>query len=207
MDRQGIEKFVNDLTAKAFEKLQYAYDISINGKSDIKAKTRLRFKKYRNGEFRVSEQELRFAFVESLYEFSQSHEYESIYYSIETPTRCKYDFKDNPKVSEDGRSGNFDLTLYEDEKSIALIEFKAKNVVLKEIKKDYVKLSNQEEGDGDTLRYFIWIFENTDLQTKKSTDEKISKIEDENKLDNGCNVTFVRYSLSEKTDFPNIWVQ
>ena len=76
--------------------------------------TRLVFPKYSGGtKKRVSEQELRFVFVELLQPLLKKYDY---YYSVETPTEDKYKFSnkgtyDKPTASEDGQSASFDLTI------------------------------------------------------------------------------------------------
>ena len=59
--------------------------------------SRLKFPTYRNGQRRVSEQELRFVFVEQLQDLLKEYDF---FYSIETPTNGKY------KFSENGKYGN-----------------------------------------------------------------------------------------------------
>ena len=92
---------------------------------------------------RISEQELRFIFVEQFYK-SKTEEENGLFYSIETPTGKFYDFKDVPQVVErkDGRSANIDLVIYQKEDDqfnrVALIEFKAHNPD----EKDYMTISH-----------------------------------------------------------------
>ena len=49
------------------------------------------FPKYRNKETRVSEQELRFAFIEAFNELNKENNW-GLYYSVETPTEKNTDF-------------------------------------------------------------------------------------------------------------------
>lgn len=113
---------------------------------------------------RISEQELRFIFVEQFYK-SKTEEENGLFYSIETPTGKFYDFKDVPQVVErkDGRSANIDLVIYQKEDDqfnrVALIEFKAHNPDEKDYRKDICKLIN-EESESDCLKYFIQIINN-----------------------------------------------
>lgn len=156
----------------------------VSGATDNE-KSHLIFPHYRSGAVRVSEQELRFAFVEELRTVAPQW-----YYAVEVPTDSRYYFKNrqlqvvrdggvacyvengqktnDPIVDKNGKksagqSGNFDLVVYEDKegkKPIALIEFKGKNPTNDEtsFKKDYLKLKNGKEGNGkSTLRYFLQI--------------------------------------------------
>lgn len=95
----------------------------------------------------------------------------NVYYSVETPTKDGYkDFKYKkgvqPRQDKDGRSGVFDLVIFNDKlQRIALIEFKANNASEHEHKKDFVKLNNLEEGDETVLRHFIEIIKSYDNDT------------------------------------------
>jgi len=80
-----------------------------------------------NGNTRISEQELRFAFVEAFND-SNYMKNNNYFYSIETPTRYKYSnfsssTKEKPTFNEDGKSGEFDLVIF-DKKLNNTISFK-----------------------------------------------------------------------------------
>ena len=127
-----------------------------------------------DGSDRISEQELRFIFIE---QFNKSEEAKKngLFYSIETPTRNFYDFNGVPQVVERevhdekkgqkgaGRSANIDSVIYQKKnnniKRVALIEFKAHNPNEKDYRKDICKLINEESGS-DCLKYFIQIINN-----------------------------------------------
>lgn len=181
-----IESIIDD----AFARINYAYQhhrepeegntISVginNTKGQIA--TRLVFPRYSKkevnndnevkdvikGETRISEQELRFAFVEALNAYCNNEENKDrldLLYSIETPTRRRYvgfskgDPDVVPENIKDGRSAEFDLVIFIKEnntlKRACLIEFKANNADEADHKKDLLKL--KAEGDG-ILRYFI----------------------------------------------------
>ncbi len=130
---------------------------------------------------RISEQELRFIFVE---QFNKSIDAKrnKLFYSIETPTEKLYDFKGNePRVvgqaehkdTGTGRSANIDLVIFQkDDKHInriAIIEFKALNPSKKDYEKDILKLQNESV----KLKYFIQIIKNCDDDTIKNIKEKI----------------------------------
>ncbi len=109
-------------------------------------------------ERRISEQELRFIFVD---EFKKVHP--DLYYSVETPTKSKYRFgvlfKDI-KIDNTGKSGSIDMTIFDradgEYKRDLNVEFKHTNVPTAHIAKDILKLVN-EPPDGA----FIHLLDNT----------------------------------------------
>lgn len=146
----------------------------------------------KDGELRVSEQELRFTFVDMFNDYCDKLKKEKdidFKYSVETPTNGKYRFKDtdNPHIDDDGISGNLDLVIHDQSgERLCLIEFKANNPELKEIEKDLVKLTNKEERDRNTgnpiPRYFIGLVKSSQPErTKKSIKEKFDIIHDKPK--------------------------
>lgn len=153
-------------------------------------------KKRQDEQTRVSEQELRFIFVEQLNKEILEKEWD-VYYSVETPTKDSYIFKDNPRRNGDGQSANFDLVIHDSNfKRIALIEFKAKNPDKDDYQKDFVKLSNEEE-EGQ-LRYFLQIVVNADNGTTDNIENK--KISNKESIPRWGNksVRFICHSLSSK---------
>lgn len=102
------------------DRLWDAYSLSIGSKSTSFCDSRLIFPVYssrRDGELRVSEQEARFAFAESI----SSTKY---YYSVETPTREGYKLTGSRPIS-----AQTDLTVYATNRQPILnVEFKAKGV-------------------------------------------------------------------------------
>lgn len=138
-------------------------------------RSRIIFPKYRSGETRFSEQELRFIFVEQLNE--EIRQGWDVYYSVETPTAKRYKFKDEPtpKVFEaneiGGQSAQFDLVIHDSSfNRIALIEFKANNAPTEHHDKDFLKL--KEEGSTDTLTYFLEIVKSSNTGTSNSIQNK-----------------------------------
>lgn len=139
---------------------------------------------------RISEQELRFIFVE---QFNKSEEVKEnqLFYSVETPTKFFYYFsgEEGPKCIPDeehnehkgeegaGRSGNIDLVIFQrngkNVNRVALIEFKAHNPGKNDYRKDICKLINE---NNDCLKYFIQII-NVKNQ-KKTMENIIDKIKD-----------------------------
>lgn len=145
----------------------------------VEPKSRLIFPCYgnhRNNEVRVSEQELRFAFVEAFYEYCSTENHLELFYSVETPTRYRYNFanKDNPCSCDNDKcnrykSGSFDLVIHDDNmKRVAYIEFKANNPTKGHLK-DFCKLKKDPDDEGvNSLRYFIEIVTAYNGKTKKS---------------------------------------
>ena len=138
--------------------------------------TRLVFPKYSGGtKKRVSEQELRFVFVELLQPLLKKYDY---YYSVETPTEDKYQFSNKgkyctPTASEDGQSASFDLTIKDSiGENIAIIEFKAKSASTHEYAKDLCKLWNPKEKS----KYFINLFEKIEKSTEKAFCNKLESL-------------------------------
>lgn len=139
-----------------------------------------------SGETRISEQEIKQIFIQTL------NEKEKIYFSVETPTSNRYsDFSsDNPKVycdknEENGRSACLDLCIYDlkndksNEKKFLrkhLIEFKANNPDEKDIKKDFLKLfleeQEQEQEQEQPDNYFIHILNSFTKRTLNSVKSK-----------------------------------
>ena len=135
------------------------------------AGSRLIFPKKRNGDVRVSEQELRFVFQEQLYAYihklEQIGQQWDVCYSVETPTENEYSLSGNGE-----RSANIDLAIYAEGVRIALIEFKALNPGEYEHMKDTFKLRNEP---GDSLRYFVEIVTSRDSGTFPSIERKLSR--------------------------------
>ncbi len=162
--------------------------------------SRLIFPMKRDESTRISEQELRFVFVE---EFNKCCDEMSLnwFYSVETPTGKRYIFsesesseKEVPRVADihdieagKGESASFDLVIHDiTGKRIALIEVKALNPDGFSYKKDFLKLKNDVEGD--VLRFFVMILKNHDDGTIKSIQDKITS---------KGNVSFHCYSLEK----------
>lgn len=189
--KEIIEKIIKD-TFNVIKEV-YEYQKESNKESNAvqspqKIDSRIIFPKYSNRkdskrEDRISEQELRFIFVEQLNRYA-SENGEEIYYSVETPTEKKYVFsKDvDPRVAtqddinnKKGVSARTDLVIYKKDKDefkkVALIEFKALNPIGRNYEKDFCKLNN--EGGKDILKYFIQIVKNYDKGTINSIKDKI----------------------------------
>lgn len=117
--------------------------------------------------FRISEQELRFLFVEEFIKATQ------LIYSVETPTISKYRFGkkfEDIKIHPTGRSASIDISVFSKSFSsikkifnyerIFNIEFKYDNVPLFNFGKDVLKLMNEEQSGA-----FILLLKNTNSGT------------------------------------------
>ena len=161
-------------------------------------KSRLIFPKKSDGTIRVSEQELRFIFVEQLNEHVRENW--DVYYSVETPTEYNYRFSgaSTPEchgVETDGRSANIDLSIHNNQgERIALIEFKHGHD-FDAMNKDFLKLAKEK---GDSLRFFVGLLSSSAQVTIDSIDEKIKT----SALDR--NTEFIYYSLDHAKKGPKI---
>ena len=164
-----MEQVIGKVIDRTFKSMESLYR-----NEDIDAiSTRLCFPQYYHGvnenELRLSEQELRQMFVEEFNRYCDEKKL-GLRYSVETPTKDKYR---NNKPSEDGgRSGRFDLTIFDDERMVAIIEFKSFNV---DYERDLGKLTNEKEGGTEILRYLVNVLKTADQGTVKSITEKFSK--------------------------------
>lgn len=178
--KEDNKKIILGIISKAFEHVKKAYELT--QKPDSSEASRLIFPKKRDESIRVSEQELRFAFVE---EFLKDEEAKAKdwFYAVEVPTKGKYYFSDKenePKAvgeADKGQSASFDLAIYtkgdDDFNLIALLEFKAGNPKEFSYHKDLVKLENENEGGNEVLRFFIEIVENANSGTKRNIESKL----------------------------------
>jgi len=167
--KEGHKTEVSDITSIVFP--QYSMD-----EEDKQKKTR------------ISEQELRFAFVQAFQEYKCKHHTDYLY-GIEVPTKDKYLFtieeevKDKggnkkkkriykPRIDkENGRSGSFDMVIFNEKLERAcLIEFKYNHPEKGSFAKDFLKLANLAEGEEKIKRYFIHL-----VKDKASDEEKIKK--------------------------------
>lgn len=175
---ETTKDIILEIISEAFKHVKNAYDLSTN---KVPSKhSRLIFPRKRDEKIRVSEQELRFAFVEEFLKYVEEKK-KDWYYAVEVPTKDKLDFSDKnePKVAEEGKgkSASFDLAIYTKGDKvfnlIALLEFKAGNPKKFSYHKDLVKLENKNEGGNDVLRFFIEIVENPDSGTTTNIQSKL----------------------------------
>ncbi len=171
---ENFKSEIDKIITLSFKKLQQAYDKPSGGGLIFPCYSSKQEPKNR---IRVSEQELRCAFIETM-----RNMHPEWYYSVETPTRLKYRFtnKNNIRIDKDGESARFDLTIYEDskgEKVIAYIEFKAHGGTKEcDYEKDFLKLINDCE-DEAVLRYFIQLFQSYSKRTENSVSDKLKHCE------------------------------
>lgn len=163
-------------------------------------KSRLIFPKKSDGSIRVSEQELRFIFVEQLNEYVRENW--DVYYSVETPTEYNYRFS-GANVPEcygtgvDGRSANIDLSIHDNRgHRIALIEFKHGHD-FEAMNKDFLKLAKE---NGDSLRFFVGLLSSSDGQTVESIANKIER----KSSTLNANTIFLYYSLNHDSNGPKV---
>lgn len=197
--KEILKGVIDDVVVDAFNRINYAYQHHREGVINQDAvpeageiKTRIVFPHYSNGETRISEQELRFAFVEA-FNASQAVKENNLFYSIETPTGLKYkDFSSAPKQDDDGRCGEFDMVIFNDKQErVCLIEFKANNADTTEHEKDLLKLNKEGEG---ILTYFIEVLKSYTAGDKDTT--TISSLKRKINLNNKEDKTLIRcYAL------------
>ena len=202
-----IKDFVKMVVENTFDTLARIYNggKGINGEFKGSRLIFPHYKKDRAEGIRVSEQELRFVFVEEFTKLCNDTD-NDYYYSVETPTEGDYNFSEdanNPHATDngEGQSGNFDMAIHDREgKKVCLIEFKAYNVGREKIEKDIVKLTNTKEGDDNILRYFIHMVPASDNGTTKSIEGKLDKIESNIGKDDRYSraVSYYCYSLREQ---------
>ena len=192
----STKEHLNKIIDSTFQIIQDVYNKQkeVGGIPNDNPRSRIVFPQKRKEHVRVSEQELRFIFVEQLNE--EIRKGWNVYYSVETPTRDKYCFKNNEAiVSNDGQSASFDLAIHDkDYQRIALMEFKANNAGVHEHKKDYVKLMNPKERDNIAC-FFIEVVQGIDSGTINSLKSKILDHED---------IVFRCWSLKEGMEITNI---
>ena len=194
---------INNMINETFKIVKEAYDMRNAAKTltmlpaSFTNKSRLVFPKTRKGMTRVSEQELRFAFVEVFNLYVKQNELDW-FYAVEEPTRENYSFTGKAE-----RNALFDLSILNSGfERIALIEFKSSNPIKDCYKKDLQKLVNPAESDSETLKYFLQIVENHDKATIDSIEEK-TEIDSESTVIND-NPIYVRvYSISKDEEIVN----
>ena len=194
MEKEELKKHVEEIIKETFSRLDKAYQNNREGikksQTHEKGESRIVFPCYdehQDYRVRISEQELRFAFVETFNTYCDINSLK-LFYSIETPTQDTYsgfaNINKEPKPDPNGRSAEFDLVIYDEQfNRIGLFEFKANNAGEHDHWKDFVKLENEKEGNDKVLRYFIEVIksytsgdsENTTIGSLKRKIEKKGK--------------------------------
>ena len=200
MEDEIVKKHIDVIIKKTFNTISVVYRTQMenqkigtyNNNSSRIIFPLKRESKDKKEEFRISEQELRFVFVEEFNKYC-SKKWDA-YYSVETPTSKRYDFsnKEMPcKVDyPNGQSAMVDFSIFLKEQDkltrVALIEFKALNPDKQSYMKDYVKLLNEDQ----KFVYFIMIVKSANDRTIKSIAEKIKASYDNAGLDTEKKVEF-----------------
>lgn len=195
----NISKIIEEITRRSFKVIKKVYASQREAKQENKENlpeigSRILIPKYSehrkpSEKDRISEQELRFIFVEQLNKYADENNID-LYYSVETPTDKSYVFdEDNggPTVvapKGKGVSARIDLAIMAKDagnfKRIALIEFKAHNPDVNDYRKDICKLINEERDNPDCLKYFIQIInvKNEQRTWNNIENKKITAIDD-----------------------------
>lgn len=177
---ESISSIVTVIINRTFNLIREVYHHRYEGnKTPQHLETRLIFPRcsvsHRNGEIRVSEQELRFLFVEQFNKYCTDNNL-SLGYSIETPTEYRYSFskeEEPQKVNNGGESASIDLCIHDERlERVAMIEFKALNPKEKEFAKDFCKL-REERVKYDIPTFFFLIIDGCNEGTRKSIRSKI----------------------------------
>lgn len=174
----NIRIIMDYLIDRTFDVLREVYNNQCEGKGVFSSNcgSRIVFPLYRNGNIRVSEQELRFVFVEQFNKIAKDN---NLYYSVETPTRGTYSFsqKEKPCVDKNGQSGEFDMVIHNEQGDrICLIEFKANFPAVSGYEKDFLKL--ETESNSDSPAYFIQLVDTLDKRLTKPRTVKIMNIKE-----------------------------
>ena len=177
-----IKNIINEITTKTFEVLKNVYANQKEGHEFTQGDngSRLIFPHYstvyRDGETRISEQELRFVFIEQFNAYCVENNL-MLFYSVETPTEYKYTFtdKNNPhKDDENGQSAMVDLCIHNEKlERIALVEFKALNTDEFCYEKDFCKLNEEKGANPELETFFIMMVKKSDTGTYGNIRKKI----------------------------------
>ncbi|MCR5424260.1 MAG: hypothetical protein K6E93_05795 [Bacteroidales bacterium] len=153
---------------------------------------------------RVSEQELKYLFIQEFLNCEKCNNYS---FSIETPTEnenYRFSNKDKKKIKplkyppEDrtGRCGNIDVVIFKGSNRVAIIEFKANNSGWFEHGKDFLKLANEPNQGHSLLRCFVEVYSKTDNNLIENNVAK--KVYDNEYYPKASNTIFIGYSLYHK---------
>ena len=164
-------------------------------KDEIGDKCHIHIPMKKDNEPRISEQELKYAFLELFVKDNDMKGYE---YSVETPTEGKYKFTDNGEkiipMCGNGRKANIDVVIFNGDERVAIIEFKAGNPDEHSHAKDFLKLREEEQGN-DLIRIFVELYSATDNGTLSNIQDKLYN----NKYGNiGDNTDYFGFSLKHE---------
>ena len=211
MEDEIVKKHIDVIIENTFNTISEVYRTQMenqkigtyNNKSSRIIFPLKRESKYKKEEFRISEQELRFVFVEEFNKYCSKNW--DAYYSVETPTSKRYDFSNKEKPCKvdypKGQSAMVDFSIFLKEQDkltrVALIEFKALNPDKQSYMKDYVKLLNEDQ----KFVYFIMIVKSANNRTIKSIADKINASYANAGLDTGKTVEFRCLDLGKGRKF------
>ena len=211
MEDEIVKKHIDVIIKKTFNTISVVYRTQMenqkigtyNNKSSRIIFPLKRESKDKKEEFRISEQELRFVFVEEFNKYCSKNW--DAYYSVETPTSKRYDFSNKEKPCKvdypKGQSAMVDFSIFLKEQDkltrVALIEFKALNPDKQSYMKDYVKLLNEDQ----KFVYFIMIVKSANNRTIKSIADKINASYANAGLDTGKTVEFRCLDLEKGRKF------
>ena len=211
MEDEIVKKHIDVIIENTFNTISEVYRTQMenqkigtyNNKSSRIIFPLKRESKDKKEEFRISEQELRFVFVEEFNKYCSKNW--DAYYSVETPTSKRYDFSNKEKQCKvdypKGQSAmvDFSIVLKEQDKltRVALIEFKALIPDKQSYMKDYVKLLNEDQ----KFVYFIMIVKSANNRTIKSIADKINASYANAGLDTGKTVEFRCLDLGKGRKF------
>lgn len=184
---KSVKERIVDILDNTFKILDNCYKNNGEalGKADYNASgSRIIFPCYSDGKRRISEQELRFVFVEQFLQYCNDNDTKwDAYYSVETPTKFKYRLtnagetknkkqeKPHKTEGDDGQSAMVDVCIHDKSGTrLCLIEFKAGNPDKFCYVKDLVKLYEERE-----LGFFVQLLESQNSGTQKSIKTKIKE--------------------------------
>ena len=208
--RNHIEAIINETFSIIDDLYKENQEIG-NGRFNSES-SRLVFPKYRNKDkTRLSEQELRFLFIERFNNYCTEKKL-NLFYSIETPSEESYDFRATPKKhcnANEGESAQFDMVIYNESKErVCLIEFKNNSNDAGEHEKDFLKLSVEGKGK---LCYFISLAVSSDNGTlgekqdaKQGIIPKFKRFADNDEI---CydNITYICHCINNRGGFKTIY--
>lgn len=226
MERDEIQRHIDNIIDMTFAALKDAYTNHKEPKEPKEPKvskggSRIVFpkysEKYRNGDLRLSEQELRFVFVEQFNRYCDSYEL-PWFYAVETPTKYKYIFSGEGSIprrateteikEKKGESASFDLVIYNEHlERIALIEFKEGNPLKKEFTKDFLKL--KDEGENGISTYFVMYIKSYKDNTPKDGSDTIFSLKGKifTKDYKDPNTLLRCYVLEPDTKYPRVRIE
>ena len=189
------EKYIEEnLIEEAFKKAIEMADVNVEmkkNKEEPSKNIRIIYPCYSDKTKRISEQEIKQLFIQTLIEDQKLNEdsEKDFYFSVETPTEFKYKFSnsDGPRVYNEKtdrnnirrfKSARFDLCMHqiEQKKFIRkhLLEFKATNQETN-FQTDFLKLFIEKIEEKKSCNYFIHILDSADTGTLKEAENKNEK--------------------------------